>query len=145
MEKEDALSILINGEYGILSIVDKDNLPYGIPLNYAVIEDSIFFHCAHEGRKIENLSSRPEVSFCVVGKTKIMPEKFTTNYESVIVYGRASIAYGDEKFQGLTGLLQKYSPDQMDKGKDYMLKSLEKTTVIKISIDHLTGKADGIK
>ncbi len=53
------------------------------------VGDVIYFHCAPEGHKLENLSGNNKVSFCVVGKTQVLPDKFATNYESVIVFGTA--------------------------------------------------------
>ena len=86
-----AKALLQRGEYGILSTSDKSNQPYGIPVNYVVIEDSIFFHCATEGQKLENITANKGVSFCVVGKTELLPEKFSTRYESVVVSGNADV------------------------------------------------------
>ena len=52
-----AMALLKRGEYGILSTSDKHNQPYGIPVNYVVMEGSIFFHCATEGQKLENITA----------------------------------------------------------------------------------------
>jgi uncharacterized protein len=35
--------------------------------------------------------------FCVVGRTQILPDEFSTKYESVIVFGRAIEVSDDEK------------------------------------------------
>lgn len=142
MDQEEAMSVLNHGEYGILSTADQDNQPYGVPLNYTVIENNIFFHCATKGHKILNILSNPKVSFCVVGDSKIIPEKFTSHYKSVIVFGSASVAVDEEKKEGLRELIRKYSPDYLKSGEDYIAKLLDKTTVVKISMDHITGKAN---
>ncbi|SLM28200.1 conserved hypothetical protein [Desulfamplus magnetovallimortis] len=142
IDRDSAMSIVVNGEYGVLSTVDSENQPYCVPLNYVVLGNDIFFHCAHKGHKIDNILSNPMVSFCVVGKTKVLPEKFTTIYESAIVTGRASIADNKDKKRGLQGLLRKYCPDHMESGDDYISKMFEKTTVIRIIIEEITGKSN---
>lgn len=137
----DAQEILLKGEYGILSTVSADGQPYGIPVSYAYTGDVIYFHCAPEGHKLDNLSSNDRVSFCVVGKTQVLPDKFATNYESVIVFGKAFEAIDDEKHAGLVELLKKYSPDFMEKGERYIKGDGPKARVYKIVIESLTGKA----
>ncbi|MDF2929466.1 MAG: Pyridoxamine 5-phosphate oxidase-related protein [Anaerospora sp.] len=49
----DAMEMLEQGEYGVLSTVDKAGQPYGVPLNYIIIDNAIYLHCALEGHKLE--------------------------------------------------------------------------------------------
>ena len=137
-----AMALLKRGEYGILSTSDKYNRPYGIPVNYVVMEDAIFFHCATEGQKLENITANRGVSFCVVGQTELIPEKFSTRYESVVVSGNAEIIDdGDLKKTALSELVAKYAPDNIAAGQAYIDKLMDKTAVVRVSIDHLAGKA----
>ena len=137
-----AMALLKRGEYGILSTCGKDDRPYGIPVNYAVMEDAIFFHCATEGRKLENIAANRGVSFCVVGRTEPLPEKFSTRYESVVVSGDAGVVADMElKKTALRALVAKYAPGNVAAGKAYIDKLMDKTAVVRISIDHLIGKA----
>jgi nitroimidazol reductase NimA-like FMN-containing flavoprotein (pyridoxamine 5'-phosphate oxidase superfamily) len=134
-------SILEKGEYGILSTASSNNEPYGVPLNYCLIDECIYFHCAPEGTKINNIISNPEVSFCVVGKTEVLPDQFGTKYESCIVQGLASESFGEEKQLALEGLIHKYSENFVSEGLKYIEKLKDKTRVFKISIESLSGKA----
>ncbi len=136
-----AMEILRKGEYGVLSTSDNSNQPYGVPLSYALIDDEIFFHSATEGHKLENIAANSKVSFCVVGPTEVLPAKFSTKYECAIVYGTATIINGDEKHAALFALIEKYSPDFLESGREYIKRYFNQTTLIKLSIDHLTGKA----
>jgi hypothetical protein len=101
----------------------------------------VYFHCATEGHKLENLASNPGVSFCVVGRTQVLPAEFATKYESAVIFGSASEVQGTEKQAALLALLEKYSPDFMESGKSYIEQNTSRTKVVKISIDRLTGKA----
>jgi len=138
---EEALSILNKAEYGVLSTVAPDGKPYGVPLNFCTIDKCIYFHCAVEGQKIDNIQNNKAVSFCAVGNSEIMPEKFGTIYESVIVSGEAEEIFDNHKQMALEGLLQKYSSDYFENGLEYIEKLKAKTRVFKISIDHVSGKA----
>ena len=137
----DAECLLAECEYGILATVDKDGQPYGVPLNYVYNDNSIFFHCARIGHKLENIEHNPKVSFSVVGKTKVLPEEFATEYESAVAFGKASEVLGEEKERVLLWLLEKYSSEFITEGKRYIEDKGKASRVIKITIDHLSGKA----
>lgn len=67
------------------------------PVNYVKEGDSIYFHCAPEGYKLECLRENPKVSFTVVGATQIVPGKFTTGYESTIAFGEIHLDLPEEE------------------------------------------------
>jgi len=138
---KEAKNILKNGEYGVLSTINKNEYPYGIPVNYFFRGNTIYIHCAVDGQKLENIKNNKKVSFVVIGKTEILPDKFGTKYESAIVFGKAQEVYEKEKHNALVSLLEKYSPEFTSEGKKYIKKLYDKVKVIKISIEHLSGKA----
>lgn len=138
---DEALAIIEKGEYGILSTVSLSNEPYGVPLNYCFINDNIYFHCALEGQKLDNIADNSKVSFCVVGETEIQPEKFATKFESCIVQGSAMEVFDKEKQMALEGLIKKYSGQFKSESLDYIKKLQGKAKVLKIVPDSFTGKA----
>ena len=133
--------ILHDCEYGILSTISENGYPYGVPVDFVYINDSIYFHCATEGHKLNNILNNNKVSFCLVGQTQVLPDKFSTNYESVIIFGKAVEVFNDEKNMALSEILNKYSPEYIEKGKKYIKNTITNVKVIKIKIEHLTGKA----
>jgi len=141
LEADQATAVLAKGGYGILSTTGEDGYAYGVPLSYVYIQDAIYFHCAPEGLKLDNIRHNNRVSFCVVGDTLPLAEKFSMRYESVIVAGRASEVEGAEKDRALQALIEKYSGAYMEKGHKYIESDSHKTKVIRISIENITGKA----
>ena len=139
--EEEAIALLNKAEYGVLSTVSENGEPYGVPLNFWIIDHCVYFHCAVEGQKIDNIKQNKSVSFCAVGHTEILPDKFGTKYESVIVSGEVEEVFDMNKQLALEGLLHKYSPEFIDKGIKYIEDLNEKTSVFKITINKLTGKA----
>jgi len=133
--------ILENGEYGVLSTMGENGYPYGVPVNFVYYNDGIYFHCAKTGHKLEAIKRDNRVSFCVVTDTEILPEDFTANYKSVIAFGTAGEVELEEKKMALMLLIKKYSSGFMDKGREYVNKEAAGTVIIKISIEHITGKA----
>lgn len=141
MDEVSTKELLKRGEFGILSTTDNSGVPYGIPLSYAFLEDKIYLHCAPEGSKLDNIIGNNKVCFTVVGNTKVLPDKFSTEYESAVVFGNAFIISDkDEKVFGLKELVKKYSPDFINEGDEYIQRALEKTAVVRIDIEQLTGK-----
>lgn len=141
ISKEKAKTLLENAEYGILSVASDKGEPYGVPLNFCIIDNRIYFHSAIEGHKINCIEQNKSVSFCVVGKTEILPDKFSTAYESVVVFGEATEVFNESKQIALEGLVRKYSSNFIAKGIKYIDASKEKTRVFKIDIKKITGKA----
>ena len=141
LQDEDVVRLLQGCEYGTLSTVNDKGQPYGVPLNYVFKNDALYFHCALEGHKLDNLLANSEVSFCVVGRTRLLPAEFSTEFESVIVFGEASVVQGDERYQALTGLVEKYSPAFVEEGKKYIEHFDSRTKVVKIVIGSMKGKA----
>jgi hypothetical protein len=141
---DDAIArkILAKGSYGVLSTTGKDGFPYGMPLNYTYMENSICFHCGMGGHKLDNIKQNNRVSFCVVTKSKVLSNKFDTDYESIIAFGKAIEEYEDfQKEKIFISLLNKYSPEAVAAGQKYMKKYWGDTKTFTIKIDHITGKA----
>ena len=142
LDRAETEEILKNAVYGVLSTVGRDNRPYGIPLNFVYTGDRIYLHCAAEGQKLENIRANRTVSFCVVGEAVPLPDQFAMKYTSAIAYGVASEVGGDEKLEALLALVAKYSPREYhEKGREYAARAFDKTAVIRIDIENITGKA----
>lgn len=142
LENDEIIEILKNNNYGILSTISENGHPYGVPISYVFFNDSIYFHSAIKGHKLDNISNNDKVSFCVIGQTCILPEEFNTKYESVIIFGKAIEVCDDEKDMALLEIINKYSSDYIKEGKEYIEKAGKGTKVIKINIEHISGKAE---
>ncbi len=138
---EEATKLLEEAQFGVLSTVGENGYAYGVPLNYAYSDGSIYFHCAQEGAKISNIAYNNKVSFCVTGNTEPIPDKFSYRYISTIVFGGCTEVSGAEKEAALIAILKKYSGEFMEKGMKYLKNDINITKVMKISIEHITGKA----
>lgn len=141
ISQEEIKDILINGEYGTLATICENGYPYSTPLSYVYANDSIYFHCATKGQKLINIENNSKVSFSIVGYTEVLPDKFSTKYESVILFGEANQVEGEEKEVALLKIIEKYSKGFLSEGKMYISKAKDITNVIKIDIKHITGKA----
>lgn len=142
MDEASAVELLKNGEYGVLSMITDEGKPYGIPISYVWDgESSVYIHAAREGKKLICIEKGNSISFCIVGKTNVMPEKFSTEYESIILKGEAKIISSEEeRMKALMLLVKKYSSGYMEEGKIYAENSNFKTEIIRLNINEWSGK-----
>lgn len=140
LSEDEAKQILMQGEYGVLSTIGEDGFPYGIPLSYAFDGEKIYFHCAvNAGHKLENLAFSNKACFTVVGKTQVLPEKFSTRYESVIVFGTVTPA--SDNLAALELICAKYSPDFKEQGKKHAKAAESNVAVYELRILEFAGKS----
>lgn len=142
---EENNEILKKGVFGNLSTLSEDGYPYITPLNYVYFNDSIYFHCALEGHKVENINKNNRVCFSITLDVELAPVEFNTKYRSVIVFGKAKEVINYEKVDALHAIIEKYSYPFMEQGKEIVERLVDKTKVMKIEIDHITGKGNNGK
>ena len=141
LDEERARELLATAEYGVLSMVDHQGKPYGIPVNYVWVDDCAYIHCATEGRKLDILESHGDISLCVVGRVNLLPDKFTTEYESLVLTGTATVITSDEERRhALELLLEKLSPQHKTVGMKYAQASFARTAIIRLDFTTYSGK-----
>jgi len=156
---EECSKILSKAEYGTLATLSTDGYPYAVPVNYVFHNGNIYFHCATVGHKLDNIDNCSKVSFNVVTDVWVVPlipdedsnesdlkfNGFDTNFNSVIIFGKAKEVFEREKMDVLRAFLRKFlNAKEYNKykeaGSKYIEKSFGKTKLIKIDIVHITGK-----
>jgi len=141
---KQALDVLKHGEFGVLSTVCDDGLPYGIPLNYAVCGSyTLYFHGATVGQKLDNLKHSGRVCFTVVPTATVDPQNATTRYESVMAFGTAAVVVGErEKEKALTLLLDRFCEMNETQQAAYIRQYAEHACVIRMDVEYLSGKSN---
>lgn len=142
LSEEQSIEILNRNTSGVLSVIGDNGYPYGVPLSYVYNNGKIYFHCAKSGHKIDAIKNNSKVSFCVIDKDDIVPEKFTTYFRSVIAFGNAEIIEDAvQKREAIEKLADKYSPNETDETKKFFIdKEWDILCMIELKIEHLTGK-----
>ncbi|NCD12311.1 MAG: antibiotic resistance protein [Epsilonproteobacteria bacterium] len=112
--------ILQSCEHGILSL-SVDNLPYGVPLNFVWHKESLYYHGAGEGKKVEMMHANTNASFSVVKPLSLIPSHFSNThfacpatqfFFSIILEGKIEwVTCMDEKAEALNALMQKLQPE----------------------------------
>lgn len=142
ISQEEVMEVLETAEYGVLSTVSGDGIPYGTPVNFVFKDGAIYFHCATEGHRLDNIAANDNVCFTVVDSVELMPDQFNTKYRSVIAFGKAEVLEDEaEKREALLAIVKKLSPGFIESGMKYIDSSVDKASVIRMTVSEMTGKA----
>lgn len=141
LSQAECEKILANGKDGVLALSGDDGYPYAVPLNYVYKDGFIYFHCAKQGHKIDAIKKNGKCSFCVIAKSDVVQEKYTTFFKSVIVFGRiCEVADDSEKHDSVKTLTEKYCPDYKDGIEAAIEKEWKPLNILKLEIEHMSGK-----
>jgi hypothetical protein len=121
--------------------LSEDGLAYIVPLCFGYKDNSLYFHSAKEGRKIEILKRNDQVCFEFDIDAQIHSGKtacaWGMKYRSIIGYGTASfIEDPEKKRKALDIIMSQYADGEFA----YPAKALKEILVIKVEISHMTGK-----
>lgn len=144
-DKDFSFAVIDRCTHGVMAVSTGEPAPYCLPLSFVRIEEDLYFHCAQEGRKLDLLRRFPQVCVTFVGEDRpvfVAPAMYTTYFQSVIVTGTASeVADPTEKTEALRALCQKMTPADMGGFAPAVEKSLAVTSVWKVHMEHISGKA----
>lgn len=142
LTKDEAVSIIEASEYGVLSLCDG-NLPYGVPLNPVLHDDTIYFHCAKEGFKLNILNKNPYGHFVFISSSKIIKESFSTSYASAMAHGTLRLVNDpEERMLAYQLLISRYVDADIKSNKEYIKKHDKATALVAMDIKGISGKAN---
>jgi nitroimidazol reductase NimA-like FMN-containing flavoprotein (pyridoxamine 5'-phosphate oxidase superfamily) len=123
-----------------LAISDGDH-PYVVPLCFGYKDNALYFHSAREGKKLDIIRKNHNVCFEFDIDHEMMESEkaceWGIRYRSVIGFGKASIIDDlDAKRAALDIIMAHYS----EGSHSYPDSALNKTIIIRIDIESLTGK-----
>ena len=103
--------------------------------------NAVYFHCAGAGRKWDILTKEPPVCLSAVSKAELIPGELTTAYKSALVQGRAVLVQDpEEKLYALKLLVQALDPVSMSRAVLCAEHSMQRTMLVKIVPETVTGK-----
>jgi hypothetical protein len=128
--------------YGRLATLNSSQ-PYITPVNYVYCNGKIYIHSKFDGQKIENITNNPKVCFEISEMVKLKyaeePCKWSCDYWSVIIFGKASIIDDpDIKLEVINQLVIKYA--EIFSFKPSRVATSDTFAIIEITIEKMTGK-----
>lgn len=139
---EECERILHDATSGVLALSGDGGYPYAVPLSYVYEDGKIYFHCAKAGHKLDAVRREEKASFCVIGQDRIVPEKFTTFFTSVIVFGRIRILEEEGSIRSAARKLAvKYAPQETEEAVQKEInKEYPALCMLELTIEHMSGK-----
>lgn len=142
LPEAECLAILNRAASGVLALSGDNGYPYAVPLSYVYAGGKLYFHGAKQGHKLDAVRRESKASFCVVDQDEVVPEKYATNYRSVIVFGKIKVLEDPAEIRAaIEKLGLRYAPDNpramLDQEIDTEWPAL---CVFEMTVEHMTGK-----
>lgn len=139
--ENEAIELLQSATCGVLALRGDEDYPYAVPMSYACLPGKIVFHCAAAGHKLDAVRAHEKASFCVVTQDDVHPRDYTTQFVSVVAFGRIRVAEDEaEKREALWALAERYVPGMPVESEKHISEAFARTRVLVLDIEHMTGK-----
>ena len=151
-DQEKIREILNRSRVGRLATTGRDGYPYITPVNYVYHQDSIYFHCAHKGEKVDNILADDRVCFEVDIPLAYLDLAFDPSrppcqvhqfYHCVIIRGRACIIEDpQEKLAALNALMAAHEQRPGFAAITSDTPAVALCTVVAVRVENLSCKSD---
>jgi hypothetical protein len=127
-------------------MVDQHNMPYIVPLNFAVKDEVIYLHSSRTGKKMDIL--RQNSNICIAFSTdhqlrfqdETVACSYSMKYRSVLVYGHIEfIEDADQKIEAMNIVMSKFTGKEFS----YNAPAIREVCVYRVVITDMTGKKLG--
>lgn len=140
LSPQETSEILQNASSGVLAL-DGD-YPYAVPISYVYDGERLYFHCAKTGHKLDAIRRNSKACFCVIARDEVIPEKYTTRYQSAIVFGRIRVIEDEQAArEAIDKLIQKYAPNEPACARQQEVDQYRSALcMLEMTIEHMSGK-----
>lgn len=161
MDEEFGLSVIDKAEYGVIGLWDDEG-PYTIPITIIRDENTLYFHSARSGRKVDIFEKEPEVSVNFVTDVKVphlytqeelreivkkgkilevVSRVYTTEFASCIITGKVQkVEDEEEQIKALEILCKEYTPESLEFFPYAVERSLKLLHIYKIQMETIRAK-----
>lgn len=117
---QEVIDTANKSEVCFVGMVDTQNMPYVVPMNFGLYNNNIYLHSAPDGRKIAFLKKKADVCVNFTNDHHLRWQNegvacsYSMKYRSIRAFGKVEfIDDYDEKVKHLNVIMQKYT------GKDF--------------------------
>ena len=141
LTETETLDILRRSTSGVLSLCGDDGMPYGVPLSHVYDDGKLYFHSALTGHKVDLIRQNQNASFTVIAKDEIHPERYTTYFQSAIVFGKVRVIEDEHRKREILETLGRRCNTTDPEGLSKEIKTgINRCLALEMSIERLTGK-----
>lgn len=145
--KSSMEDIISRCHYCSMAMVDQDNLPYVLPMNFGYADGVVYLHSAPEGKKVDILRNNSHVCLAFSTDHELRHQSedvacsYSMKYRSVLIYGKVTfITDPDEKRRVLNIIMKQYTGRDDFKYNDPAIKNV---LVYKVLAEKMEGRAYG--
>ncbi|HUT20833.1 MAG TPA: pyridoxamine 5'-phosphate oxidase family protein [Anaerolineae bacterium] len=144
VEQDELGAILGQGRYITLALCRADE-PYAVTMSYGydAEQQALFFHCAHEGLKLDFLRHNPQVCGTVIEDLGYIQSECAHAYRSVVLRGEIRLVnLLEEKVHGMEVLLR-HLEDEPQTVRASTLRdeaAYDRAAILRLDIHEITGK-----
>ena len=142
LTREDCVDVLQTAKRGVLSVIEENGYPYGMPMNhwYNEADGCIYFHCGLAGHRTDALRKDGRVSFCVHDGGTPMENHWALSFRSVIVFGRVEILSDPEVIVDITTRLSHKFTQVEEYIRQEIASAGHRTMLLRLTPEHICGK-----
>ncbi len=142
LSQQEIAQILQQETSGVLALIGDEVYPYAVPISYVYDGEKLYFHSAKSGHKLDAIQQNAKASFCVVAKDTVVPEEYTTYFQSVIVFGQIRLIQDERaKRAAIEKLAGKYAPEATTMELEQEInREWNPLCLLEMTIDHVTEK-----
>ena len=142
LSQQEIAQILQQETSGVLALIGDEVYPDAVPISYVYDGEKLYFHSAQCGPKLDAIQQNAKASFCVVAKDTVVPEEYTTYFQSVIVFGQIRLIQDERaKRAAIEKLAGKYAPEATTMELEQEInREWNPLCLLEMTIDHVTGK-----
>lgn len=144
IEQDELGAILGQGRYITLALCRADE-PYVVTMSYGydAEQHALYFHCAHEGLKLDFLRHNPQVCGTVIEDLDYIQGECAHAYRSVVLRGEMRLVnLLEEKVHGMEVLLR-HLEDEPQTVRASTLRdeaAYDRAAILRLDIHEITGK-----
>lgn len=139
--------ILKASEVCHVGMVDGENKPYTLPMNFGFDGENIYLHSGPEGKKISILNQNPDVCLSFSSDYKLYHQSedvacsYGMRYRSVLIYGKVEFVDDEAEKQRILNIVMKQYTGRDD--YNYNSPAIRNVKVMRVKISQLEGRSFG--
>ena len=142
ISEKECVELLKTQPRGVLAVLGDNDYPYTIPIDFIYDEETntIGFHGAKEGHKIDAVKKHDKVSFCVYDEGYRREGEWALNIRSVVIFGRIKFVTDYNRAMDISRRLCYKFTDDEEYIEHEINHSGPRVQCLEIEIEHMTGK-----
>ena len=143
MPLEQAWRVLEQCDHGFLALVDEEGAPYCVPLAFALVGHTLYFHSGRKGRKLDCIRHQARACFSCVADHWTDAADYTVQFVSCVAEGPVRVVQEEaERMQGMRAIAEKYSAEYLDcPAYERTMRGMPAVTMLAMEVQDLCGKA----